>query len=516
MHQLPEGWKIGDLKDVSGMWPCSDTGGASLGWIARTLPAASDAVGYRGPTEASILIGTDFVIDSVGLLGSDDTQEHVDAVRRDRRFFDQFHGWVWGALPSELQVDAVSGATLTSLALAEGVIRRMGVSRPSLVFPESLTVEEIHDWYPTAASIDEPSGQVFDLQQMVVGRAVRTGSYADGLIGYQGPTELLLRVGSDDLIEGIRIRRSFDNEPYVDYVRTEAGFWKRFVGMSLSELASFRPQEEGVEGVSGATMTSQTVADTLVAGAGGFLAEAVRRDQPKQGWMSQVHWEWADVATLTVIVMAGLISHLRWFRFTWFRRAWLLLVVGIIGFWAGNLISMALIAGWSAEGIAWRLAPGLSAMAFVALVLPPISKGNPYCNHLCPHGALQQLVRPSRIARRRRKLSPGVGRLLVRVPGGMLVIAYLTLLIRPSVDLSSWEPFHAYLVRIAGWSSLALATGSLVLAVMIPMAYCRWGCPTGRLMDYLRLSARSGRIQPADLVGVLLLAIAGTRQWWAA
>jgi len=186
----------------------------------------------------------------------------------------------------------------------------------------------------------------------------------------------------------------------------------------------------------------------------------------------------------------------------------LLAVIVVIGLWSGNLISMALVAGWSAEGVPWRLAPGLSAIAAVTLFTPPIAKSNPYCNHLCPHGAIQQLIKPGSRRRRHLKLSRTANRWLTRIPGATLVVAYVALVAIPSLDLSSWEPFHAYLIRIAGWGSFALALATLALAAVIPMGYCRLGCPTGRMIDYLRRTALSDRIQKSDFVAIGMLLIA--------
>ena len=513
---LSADWTLGERNDASGLWQLIDPGDRVVGWAARTLPEAADVVGYRGPTEAAVILDADLTISAVGLLASADTEEHVAAVIGDDRFLNQFHGWTWGKLPADLRVDAVSGATLTSLAMAEGVIKRMGDSRPSLVFPDPLDVDEIRDWFPEAVAIDEPSGHVLDERGERIGRVLRTGPLSDDLFGYQGPTELLIRLSSEELLEAVRIRRSFDNEPYVDYVRTEAGFWKLFVGMSLEELAQFDPQQEGVEGVSGATMTSQTVADTLVAAAEEHMTIATEMESPKPGWMAATRWMPADLATMVMLVAASWFSRFRWFRHRRLRRLWLVAVVMIVGLWAGNLISLALIAGWSAEGIAWRLAPGLAAIAAVAMLVPPLRKANPYCNHLCPHGAVQQLVKPSRSSRRRAALSPSMTGRLAWIPGITLTSAYLVLLIWPSVDLSTWEPFHAYLFRIAGWGSIALAVLSVIAAAAVPMAYCRWGCPTGRLIDYVRFSAASGRVQRADIVAVGLLVIAIARHFIAA
>lgn len=507
-HRIELGWSLADRDPSSGLWQLRDATGEPMGWVARSFPDAREVVGYRGPTEASVVLDPDLVITSVGLLGSDDTSEHVDAVRKELTFFEQFRGWKWREPPNDLRVDAVSGATLTSLALAEGVIRRMGGSRPSLVFPEALDVREVRSWYPEAASVDPLSGDVADSQGRRLGRVLRTGPYSDDRIGYQGPTELLLQLTSENVIESIQIRRSLDNEPYVDYVRTEAGFWKIFKGMSLDELADFQPQEQGVEGVSGATMTSQTVADTLVAAAQTHRSEAARGDQPEPHWIATVRWSASDIATGLILIMAGLTSRMGWLRHAWSRRLWLLTVVMVVGLWAGNLVSLALVAGWSAEGIAWRLAPGLTAVVLVAMLMPPLTKKNPYCNHLCPHGAVQQLIKPGRLSRRRRRLSQLLSRYLTHLPGLTLVVAYLTLLVYPAVDLSSWEPFHAYLFAIASWGSIGLAIVSLVLSAILPMGYCRLGCPTGRLIDYLRLSAASGRMGRSDVVAIALLVIA--------
>ena len=94
-----------------------------------------------------------------------------------------------------------------------------------------------------------------------------------------------------------------------------------------------------------------------------------------------------------------------------------------------------------------------------------------------------------------------------------LTVAYLCLIAMPTFDLTSWEPFHAYLFRIASWGSFVLALGSLALSAVIPMGYCRLGCPTGRLIDYLRRSAVSDRIQTSDYVAISLLLMSMLLRW---
>ena len=503
-----ENLSIDSQPDANGMWRLVDDKETTVGLIARTLPLAKDVIGYRGPTESLILFDPELNLTSVMLLESADTEEHVAAVKADQNFFRQFETWMWGGPRRNTQIDAVSGATLTSLALAEGVLKRIGGERPSLIFSQPITLNEILDWFPEASEIDDLSGEVRNSDGQIIGTVLRTGPLSDDLSGYQGPTELLLKFLPDGKVDTIRIRTSFDNEPYVDYVRTEAGFWATFENKTIVELSEFDPQASGVEGVSGATMTSLTVADTIVAATKQAQQQVSTPQTDNTSWLGPIRWTIADIITISTLILAAIFKYSGAYRKRSFRRIWLLWIVIAIGLWAGNLVSMALIAGWSAEGIAWSLAPGLAAITCVAMLGPTLTKGNPYCNHLCPHGAIQQLIRPQAKSMRYRKLPPALSRFLRRLPGFTLCTAYLALVLIPTIDLASWEPFHAYLFRIASWSSLAFALATLAISAVLPMGYCRFGCPTGRLLDYLKRTATSDRLQLADLTAVILLVFA--------
>ncbi len=511
--ELPDDLSGQDLsldpqQDANGMWRLVDENQETVGLVARTLPIANDVIGYRGPTESLLLFNPDLNLTSVTLLQSADTEEHVTAVKAEQTFFKQFESWAWGGPAAGTQIDAVSGATLTSLALAEGVLKRIGGERPSLLFNQPITIQEIQDWFPKAVELNNKSGEARNSRGELVGSVIRTGPLSDDLSGYQGPTEMLLKVSPSGIVEAIRIRTSFDNEPYVDYVRTEAGFWAIFEGKTVAELSAFDPQAAGVEGVSGATMTSLIVADTVVAATRELQKTRTSAKTKTTSWVGPIRWTVADILTISTLVFAATLKFAGVYRRRLFRRIWLIWVVIIIGFWAGNLVSMALIAGWSAEGVAWRLAPGLAAITCVAMLGPPLTKGNPYCNHLCPHGAIQQLVRPKPRSLRYKKLTPALSRMMRRLPGLTLCAAYIALVLLPTIDLASWEPFHAYLFRIASWSSLAFAFATLAISAVLPMGYCRFGCPTGRLLDYLKRTATSDRLQVGDAVAVGLLVFA--------
>ena len=62
------------------------------------------------------------------------------------------------------------------------------------------------------------------------------------------------------------------------------------------------------------------------------------------------------------------------------------------------------------------------------------------------------------------------------------------------------EPFDAWVFQVAGWATISIAVVGLVASLFIPMAYCRYGCPTGALLNFLRLNANSDRWTRGDWI----------------
>jgi hypothetical protein len=48
--------------------------------------------------------------------------------------------------------------------------------------------------------------------------------------------------------------------------------------------------------------------------------------------------------------------------------------------------------------------------------------------------------------------------------------------------LAILEPFEAYVWEVAGAVTITLALISLIGSAFVPMAYCRYGCPTGAML----------------------------------
>ena len=141
-----------------------------------------------------------------------------------------------------------------------------------------------------------------------------------------------------------------------------------------------------------------------------------------------------------------------------------------------------------------------------AVLVPLVSRQNVYCHQLCPHGAVQQLLKnrlPWRVS-----LPRWLVWILSAIPAVLLVLVVLVPMASLSLSLVNLEPFDAYVFRIAGTAALAIFFGGLIASLFVPMAYCRFGCPTGALLGFLRFHGHSGRLSLRDAVAIGLLALA--------
>lgn len=492
----------------SGWQTVRDAQGAELGSVTETAPESDRIIGYSGGTDTLIARDASGTVVRLRILRSNDTPDHLAEVVADRKFFAQFQGKKSEELLN-LIPDTVSGATLTSSAIAEGVLNRLGrVSGTSLRFPDEITLEEVKALEPLASSLRPVARiagamEVQDAGGAVIGLAVRTSPVTDALIGYKGPTDtLLLLDASGETLRAIALRKSYDTKRYVGYVTGDRHFLNVFNQRKISDLAVMDFEKEKIEGVSGATETSWAVAEGLKRRA----AALVRESAPLPTWWSLVRWRWQDTGHGVVIVSALLMAFGPWRGRAWLRNVHHVLLVIYAGFIAGELLSQALLTGWAAHGTPWRSAPGLVLLAVVALLGPVVTRRQLYCHQICPHGALQQLI--SR--RLKWQWSPGLRaeRVLAAIPWLLLLISLAVAMLALRVDLNAIEPFDAYVFRVAGWAALAIAAGGLLFALVTPMAYCRYGCPTGALFKLLRYAGdadRPGWRDAAALTAVLLL-----------
>ncbi|GEP40805.1 FMN-binding protein [Brevifollis gellanilyticus] len=497
---------LGEPNPSNGWRTAFDRRDRSLGYVTTTAPESDKIIGYSGPSHCLLVFDMKGLVTGVRLLKSYDTTEHVAEVVADRKFFTQFKAMKpGGEIPEKLH--AVTGATLTSAAITQGVLAKLGrASGTSLRFPEEITVEEVTRLEPAAKRLEiskqHPGGwDVLDEAGKKLAIAVRTSPVADSIVGYKGPTDtLMLLDATGTTLKRIAIRKSYETKRYLAYVTGDDYFLNLFNEKTLEKLADIDFKEAKVEGVSGATETSWSVAESLKRRAQNLL------EAKPSGWLRQIRWRWQDTGHVVVIISALLMAftHLR--GISWMRHLHHLLLVLYGGFMAGELLSQGLLTGWAAHGTPWKSAPGFLILAAFALLGPVFTSKHLYCHHICAHGALQQLL--ARRLKVRWHVSPRLERVLTTLPFVLLALVLVSVVLGWSVDLNSLEPFDAYVFRIAGWATLTIAVVGLIASLFQPLAYCKYGCPTGALFKLLRFTGDGDRLGLKDWLAAGLLALA--------
>lgn len=370
-----------------------------------------------------------------------------------------------------------------------------------------LTVSEIKPLFPNAESLRIDDGERGGWEVMAsdgsrLGYVLQTAPASDSIVGYRGWTNALVAFNPAMRVVGVRIRASQDTDEHVDDVRKDRGFLKTWNGRSWDEVAGRTPEEEGIEGVSGASMTSLAIADGIVRRL--RTADAAGNHVPV-GFRFGVR----DVGLALVVLAGSVLAFTGTHGRPWVRRTFQIVVIAYVGFVNADLLAQTLIVGWTQNGVPWWTAPGLVLLLAAALIIP-WSAGKPlYCQQLCPHGHLQELLSRAAPKKWRVALPRGFAAGLRWIPFLTIAMILTVVLLVIPHDLADFEPFDAYAIRTAGWATIAIALVGLVAACFVPMAYCHYGCPTGALLNFIRSHGNAdhfGRREIAALVLVLLAA----------
>lgn len=465
-----------------------DDTGQSLGLLVTTSPEADGIIGYAGPSNLLVALDGEGGIAGIRVLESADTPAHVEALQNGKSFAQSLLGW-HPASDTPPAPQGTGGSTLTALAMVEGIAKRFGAKSVSLRFPEPVGLEEARLFFPEATGVapNQPKTGwhvVTAADGTLRGYVVRTSPASDAVTGYAGPTECLVAVGPDQqTLLKIHIRKTYDTDEYVERVVEDGDYLKSLTRWKTGQWPGLDFAAEKIEGVAGATLTSFAVAEGI--------RQRFRQDEKQR---LEGGWRWPSVKDLALwffCLGALVMAFSEWRGSRAIRLGWQALLVAGMGLWLGQFVTLGLLAGWARNGVPWRQAAPLAALAGTALLVPWGARRQIYCHQICPHGAAQEMI--GRLSRRTLQLPEQLHRLARLLPGGLLALAFCGTLALSGFSPGQLEPFDFWLL---GWASLVpavLAAGGLVASFFVPMAYCRYGCPTGALFGFLRTtSSREG------------------------
>ncbi len=408
-----------------------------------------------------------------------------------------------------IKVVALQAYRFAVLALIVWMIRDHHL-RLRLQGDNPVVVDEIKSFFTNAAILrldaSERDGfRVLDADDHYLGYVVRTLPQCNHIIGYCGVTDFLIIFDPTLTVLGLKVRSSEDTRKHVEDVVMDRKFLKKWNGMAWDSVAEMNLKKAGIEGVSGATMTSMAMAHSVVHRLRTANQQIAAGHRP-------VQFRARDIGLIVVMAVGCLMTfgHLRGRR--WVRRVFQVVVIGYVGILNGDLLAQSLLAGWAKSGVPWNLAPGLVLLVAASFIVPWAAKKPLYCQQLCPHGAAQEWF--GRFGLRGKLRMPArIGAGLEWLPGLSLLFVLLVVLLLAPFDLADLEPFDAYIIKSAGAATIGVAIVGLLASLFIPQAYCRYGCPTGALLEFVRSHGANDRFGRRDIAAGLMVVLVAVI-WW--
>lgn len=147
------------------------------------------------------------------------------------------------------------------LSLLAAVVALLHIAGQQPPAPAEMSLESARIFFPSAAKLAPDArlgGQtVLDEKERMLGLLLTTSPQADDLIGYSGPSNLLIALDADQKVIGIHVLSSGDTPSHVERIGAERSFWQQFVGADVAA----RPEK--IEAVSGSTLTSLSFAEAI-------------------------------------------------------------------------------------------------------------------------------------------------------------------------------------------------------------------------------------------------------------
>lgn len=484
--EIPEVVKLGGQRD--GFHELLDAGGETRGWVTGTFPHAANIRGYNGPAELMVVLDTAGKVRAVRMLGSADTAGHVEMVLKDSDFWAQWTGRGEAELGDLGKPRIVSGATLTSEAMARGVAARFGAKGMDEWFTKELGPATVARWFPKADRIvpDAKAGvhRVFEGGNET-GLLLRSSRMGVGARGFNGVADVIVALKADT-VAGVGLLDSRDNQPYVGDVMDELRFADGFAGRGIDDILAAADGDGLV--VSGASVTAGAVTTTVREMLRRHRAEAPRRALP-----------WTAIAA-TAWIAAGLVVGIG--RPGKRVRLGFAVVSVIAGLTLGWMVGQDQLIGWARNGIDLTRGVPLIILTAVALLVPAVTGKNVYCSRICPHGAAQTLL--GKTLKRRFGLPARWHRLLQRVPWLTLAAIWLLALWGSGFAFAMLEPFEVWSAGFYAVLPAAILSIGLLAAIFLPQAYCHYGCPTGAMLKFLTHSP--GDFTRRDFIAAALVA----------
>ena len=347
------------------------------------------------------------------------------------------------------------------------------------------------DVLPNATNIEEAENGLFvGYSTNDVGEANVVGYAMSGsATGYGGPLTIMVGTDTDGNIVGVTV---VDNRETPNFFRQLGNrkFYDQFAGESYTGQFSLG---HDIDGVSGATMSSEAVAQGIRAAVRDIAATAIPGSElpPIQ---QNIKFGVPEATLITLFFVSFFLHRLKQQpRIKKYGR-WIVLLTGLVvlGFVLNKPFTLSnvvtLLSGYWPDwhnNLYWFILLG-------GIVLVTVIQGkNPYCSWFCPFGAAQELLGALSGAK------PYQPRYLYnKLRWLQRVLAFAAIALGLAVrqpGAVSYEPFGTLFDLQGSWPQWLLLALILFGSLIIYRPFCTYFCPLDPVVDYVGEFRRLGK-----------------------
>lgn len=302
----------------------------------------------------------------------------------------------------------------------------------------------------------------------IQGYALNSIPFTRGLYGFAGPVPMFIFLNKDSIIASVQLLENDETPEFIESVHEE-GILNQWNGVHSNNIYDFE-----ADAISGASITCFAINKGIQRSVCSF--SRIETSDP-------VNYFGTKTILALLALLSGVVVSFWKAKKKSLRNVQLLINLLVLGFYCGQFISLKSLLGFVQNGMNIYQSLVFLIMLILTLVIPLFFKKNAYyCTWVCPYGAAQELM--GKLSKKKIRFRPIVRKYLGNLRSILTMGLLFSLWLRISFDMINYEPFSAFLFEHASVPILIIAISGLILAIFIPLPFCRYACPTGELLKW--------------------------------